>query len=222
MRPALALFRRAPLKHLIPIGLMGLLLPLLGQRLGSLDADAVKVTLATTSGLQWALALSASGLSFLAVGHYDRVLHRALGTGVAPRRAAWAGIKAVALAQTLGLPTVTGALVRWRALPELDLLQTTRLSDFVGLSFFAAWALVTLCMVALFGAGVPLPQWVVLVAFAAFGLTMVLTRIRTGLPPALIPPLDLCGGAQLLLWTLLDTLFAALALWIFLPSGTDL
>ncbi|MCB1329671.1 MAG: hypothetical protein KDK28_09575, partial [Maritimibacter sp.] len=60
------------------------------------------------------------------------------------------GAAAIAVAQTIGMGTLTGALVRWRLLPGLGLAGALRLSVAVSLSFLAAWAVLTaLALVAL-------------------------------------------------------------------------
>ena len=68
---------------------------------------------------QWGGALICTALSFRAIGSYDLLVHSALGTGQSPSIARAAGMKAIAVSQTLGFGTLTSALVRWRCLSDM-------------------------------------------------------------------------------------------------------
>jgi phosphatidylglycerol lysyltransferase len=75
-------------------------------------------------------------------------LHLELRTGIVPRWAAGAGIRAVAVSQALGFGAVAGAVVRWRCLPELWAAEVARLSLLATLAFAAALLLVLSAVVA--------------------------------------------------------------------------
>ena len=70
------------------------LLWLLVSRLGHLDPVAIRDAVHDVALHQWALALVAVAVSFLAVGGQERVLHRHLRTGVTGPQAFCAGIAA--------------------------------------------------------------------------------------------------------------------------------
>ena len=82
-------------------------------------------------------ALLATGCSFWAVGRYDAVEHRILATRTCEKQARRAGIAGIAISQTLGMGVFTGALVRWRMLPDVSPRQATRLPAAVVRSFHA-------------------------------------------------------------------------------------
>ncbi|WP_377504981.1 phosphatidylglycerol lysyltransferase domain-containing protein [Octadecabacter sp. R77987] len=205
------------LGRLLPIAALVVFGVMLAQRMGDIDTGHVWASLQATTPAQWALSGLATFASFCAVGQYDAGVHKLMATGVAPVDARRAGMRAIALGQTLGFGSLTGALVRWRCLPALGLWRTTQISVLVSLSFLAAWAVVAALMVAL--TGLPLPGTMAqtlsgataLIGLAAVATFFMLrkTGARTGLG-------DL--GAMLL-WCLIDTGCAALALYVLLPSG---
>jgi phosphatidylglycerol lysyltransferase len=77
-------------------------------------------------------------ISFWAIGRYDAVAHRHLRSGIAAGPARLSGTIAIALSQTLGLGIFTGALARWRMMPDLGMPTALRLSGFVCLSFMVS------------------------------------------------------------------------------------
>lgn len=99
---------------------------ILADRLQAIEIGAVGPALADLTPAQWIIAVLLTIVSLWAIGQYDVVLHRVMGTGVAPGRARAAGMRATALAQTVGFGSLTGTLVRWRCLPECDLWTVTR------------------------------------------------------------------------------------------------
>ena len=188
------------------------------DRLSGLDHSAIWQGFHAVGLLQWAGALLATGCSFWAVGRYDAVVHRVLATGTCEKQAQRAGIAAIAISQTLGMGVLTGALVRWRMLPDISLWQATRLSAAVALSFLAGWAVVTGVAVALLSPLVPL--WLVVVPLAGAGaliaaslfappLTLFNRRIQWPTLPAILSIIGL---------SVLDTMAAAAALYILLPD----
>ena len=213
----------AVLRHLprlaLTAALSSLFLWLLSQRLAEVDMAAVGQAVAQTSLGSWAAAAVLTAIAYWAVGQYDVLLHRHLSTQVDAPRARMAGMSAIAVSQVLGLGLVTGAVLRWRMLPEHSLWLASRITLAVALSFLAGWAVVTalavlalappqfaplpyqaaaLAVLILFGLGVGLSIWRPLGAvrwpngFVIFGL------------------LGLCA---------IDTLAAAGALYVMLPQG---
>jgi phosphatidylglycerol lysyltransferase len=198
------------------------LLWLLNQRLASLDMAEVMQAFSAVAPAQWILALAATALSFWAVGKYDDSLHRHLNTGTAAKDASRAGMAAIALSQTLGLGVLTGALVRWRMLPKASLLDTTKLSVAVTLSFLFGWSMVT-ALVLLILPAAPL-KMAAMVAVALGGIATLLCLIQ--------PRLTLLGRKvalpniftlwQILVFSFVDTGAAALALWLVCPADLAL
>lgn len=210
-------------RQLLPLLIGGACLWLLAQRLHGFDLAALGLALQRIDPARWGLATLATAASFWAVGRYDLVIHRHLGTACAApacaERASRAGMLSIALAQTLGLGLITGALARWRALPGLALKDCLRISALVAVSFLAGWAVITALAALILPAPVALgPAWL-LPPLLALGLaTLSLLRGR----------LRLWGGRQLslpslpamatVLWlTFLDTAAAGLALFLLMP-----
>ncbi|KAA9009797.1 phosphatidylglycerol lysyltransferase domain-containing protein [Histidinibacterium aquaticum] len=198
------------------------LLWMLARRLDHVDLGEVMAALGRIGPGALLLALAATGASFLCLGAYDATVQAALGTGVPRGRAARAGRRAVAIGQVTGLGTLVGALVRWRALPELSLAASVHVSALVSLSFLAAAAPVTV-MAAL----VWLPDMPLRTPVAVGGaLTLVAVTALPLLAPRrlreLVGGLDHGKGLRLALWATADTAFAALALWACLPAGVEI
>jgi phosphatidylglycerol lysyltransferase len=192
------------------------------DRLSGLDFSIIWGGFHAVGALQWAGALLATGCSFWAVGRYDAVVHRILATGTCEKQARRAGIAGIAISQTLGMGVFTGALVRWRMLPDVSLWQAMRLSAAVALSFLAGWAVVTGVAAALFSP--MLSPWLALVPLAAVGglimaslfappLVLLNRRIQWPTLPAILSIIGL---------SVLDTVAAAAALYILLPDVVGL
>ncbi len=205
-------------RQLAVLALVALGFWVLRERLPQLDMGKVWRTIHQVGALQWIGAAGATIASFWAVGRYDEVVHGLLGTGVAPARARLSGTAAIAVAQFAGFGVLSGALVRWRLLPELSLGQALRLSVAVSLSFLAGWAVVAALAVLLTGLTAfharPLAL-AVLVAGAAACLLLLLAPRGLGRLPSLR------AFGSVLALALVDTFFAALALYLLLPAGAD-
>ncbi|HSG55580.1 MAG TPA: phosphatidylglycerol lysyltransferase domain-containing protein, partial [Paracoccaceae bacterium] len=215
--------RLAVRQALLLLGAAGAVL-LLTDRLGQIDRADIWRALQTVGPLQWLMAMAATGVSFWAVGRYDAVLHRHLATLTPDAQASRAGLAAIAVSQTLGFGVVTGALVRWRMLPEMSLWQATRLTLAVSGSFIAGWSIVTAVAILVFRpptglwfalAWLPLVAILVLITLSLFGLPAVLLRSGVGRAVTL-PSLGTIGLVVLL--SALDTGAAALALYVLLPA----
>lgn len=173
---------------------------------------------------QWLAALCGTLVSYWALGRYDGVAHRHLGTLVDLRRAEGAGAAAIAISQTAGFGLITGALARWRLLPGLSPAQAIRVTLFVALSFMAALAVVTAAAGLLMGG--PLPRWLcalgLLMALAAAAMAFRWPVLHLGGRQLGLPSLAACG--RILGMTLLDTLAAAFAFFALAPPdlGLDL
>ena len=201
-----------PLRHLsklLPVvGLAGCLY-LLSDHLSGFDVSQLGLALGQLTVWQWSIACLLTGVSFAAVGQYDAVIHRVLGTGVAPGRARAAGVRAIALSQTVGFSSLSGGLVRLRCLPELDLWTVSRLSVLVSLSFLASWAVLA--------GGVVLWGHTGPTALIILFLGLIGWRVARFRPDSTLPGLSPAIGPALLLWTTIDTCAAALVLGVLLP-----
>lgn len=195
----------------LTIGLAGLFLTLLVQRFQGVDAGLVLRLLNQVGLLPWLGAGLASWVSFRAVAGYDRGLHRHLATGIAAGRAGRAGFAAIAIGQTVGIGVISGALVRWRMLPDLGLAGALRLSLMVALSFLLAWGAVCAVVLMLFPvAGL---RWI-----APLVLLGLLLASAGGLlwPRPWMP--NLITQGRLLALAAVDCTAAGLALWLLVPG----
>ena len=210
----------APLLRRVAVSavLAGLFVWLLMSRLGEINLAAVGSALSDVQAVQWGLALAATAVSFWAVGHYDAVVHRHFGTGVAGATARRAGVSAIAVSQTLGLGVITGAILRWRMLPGVSLALASKLTVAVAVSFLCGWAVVTAAVILVLP-DAPLKPVAAGVAVAAAGMVVLVLaappRLRRHLP-------NLFTLTRLVVLAAVDTLAAALALYLLLPGDLAL
>jgi phosphatidylglycerol lysyltransferase len=118
---------------------------------------------------------------------------------------------------------LTGALVRWRLLPGLSLVETGKLSLAVALSFFAGLAAVSgLSGLLLTPQFMPATVSIgLLLLFIFVGLlTFLHLEIRILDRHVTLPSLP--AFCKITALTLLDTAAAALALYVLLPTGLDI
>ncbi len=213
--------RKALARQLPALAIVVVLAVLLRHKIADLDVDHIRRALATVEPLQWVMGLGLTAISFWSLGQYDVVVHRLVGRDTDPRRAARSGMAAIALGQTLGMGAVTGSFVRWRLLPGLGLIDATKISAIVSLSFFAAWAVVVAVSILLIGAAVPFAGLLSgLVLLAAFGCVM-LSLVRPG-PTARLPFPPVKAMGLILAFTTIDTFAAAGALWAMMPAEVTL
>ena len=138
--------------------------------------------------IQWALALVFTGISYFAIGRYDRAIHGWIGTGIDPRAAEAGGRTAIAVSQMTGMGLVTGTLMRWYLLPGLSLAKAATVTAVTGATFLAGFV-VTASGIGL-AAGVLSPvlstaAWAILSAAALLVLASVVlprTAFTTYLP----------------------------------------
>lgn len=218
--------------NLLPIAAFAVFGTLFIRHISALDGALIWAALSALAPWQWVVALTFTALSFRAIGTYDVLVHAVLQTGQSPKAARSAGTKAFALSQTLGFGALTGALVRWRCLPDLALGKILRLSAVVSLSFLAALAVVAAIVVPLSGiasglaSGLGTPHTgasnmtVILAGVGAVAALAVLARLafHLGWIPA---PISGASLIALLLATAADTAFAAAALWALWPQAVS-
>lgn len=212
-----------PLRRALPLAIALLILFLARDGLAALDWSEVRATAGAISPGQWILAALATGLSFLALGRYDEVVHAALGTGVDAIRARRSGMAAIAIGQMTGAGLLTGTLTRWRLVPDLTLKDAGRVTLTVTVSFLISWAALTGAATILFWP--PMPGWTLLAgaglgAVSAFlALSVLAPQLRLGAWRLTLPPLAL--SLRILMLSALDTLAAALALYLLLPEAAQ-
>lgn len=177
----------------------------------------------------WLGAVSLTIVSLWAVGRYDGVAHAHFATRIPDHRARWTGTIAVSMAQTLGFGMFTGALARWRMLPDLSIKSAFQISAFVSISFIASWALVTATAMLL----LPAPTWSFWPALTAFicvpfGTWLLFRHPQLhlqSLHPSFanismrLPSLKSAGA--IVICSAMDTIAAAGALYLLLPVNAD-
>lgn len=182
------------------------------------DLAAILAHVSTIALHQWAFGLVGVAMSFVAMAKMEVVVHRVLGTGVRENDAVVASMTAVGTAQMVGFGLLTGTLARWRMLPEAGLWQAAKITALVSVCFMLSLGAVTAIMVLITGAEAPWAR-----SLAALGLIFVAALIAVTLwkPRRILgwhlPPLR--AQAQLLGYTALDTVAAALTLYVLIPKG---
>ncbi len=190
---------------------------LLMQRLQGFSLAELYASLSVVSPWNWVAAVFVTICAFWAVGQYDAVLHRHFATGVDNVRARRAGICAIAVSQTLGLGLVTGAILRWRMLPEQSLAMATRITVGVALSFLAGWAVVTASVLTILPNS-PYQE----VAGLVLGAALFVTLLTFVAPNARFRWPNGFTMVQLVWFCALDTIAAAFSLYIMIPSDAGL
>lgn len=188
--------------------------------LETLDWGQVRLAWQGITAVQWALAIVATGASFASLGQYDVIVHRVLGTGVSARAAQASGAAAVALSQTLGFGLISGTLARWRGLPKQSIVTAGSVTALVSFSFLGAWLMIFALAGILLKTSIPLPALVYqasLFSALCFVLYTAIKRYLTLAGRRLRLP-SLSAICALIFYALLDTGFAAFALWILLPA----
>lgn len=214
-------FRRLLARQMLPLGCAIGIVWLLWGKLGGLDFRHVITSFKTVTPTQWVLAATFAALSFWALGRYDRVVHRLIGSKVRSGPAQLSGVTAIALSQTVGLGMISSALVRWRMLPEISLIRALQISMIVSLSFLSAWAVVAALVTLLVPLAFPGSIWI---AWAVLGGAGVLVAASILRPMALsrlnLPSVKAMGAFVTL--AAIDTAAAGAALWTVLPAECDI
>lgn len=195
------------------LGLRSLLGPLCGLallcvviwRAGDVDWDAVAHSLGRVGPLSVLAAVGLTGLSYLAAGQYDALVHRHLQLPYPARIARRAGMAALAISQTVGLGLVTGTLVRARLLPAIPLGKVTQVTLLVASGFTLSWLILSVTGILAFRG-----DWPMGIGFLAMA-ALVIWRLRQNFPDK--TP-DLVTFAGMFICTGLDCLMAGLALMV--------
>ncbi len=203
------------LRTVLPLAILAATLPPVARHVAESDLASVASAFGAVPPAALLAALAATAASFAAVGRYDAAVHRWLGTGAQPGRAAEVGAASVAVSQTLGFGLVTGALARWRGMPALTLVDAARVTGAVSLTFMAALAVLVLAVSLALGLPADLSAAVLLPGAALLVLAPALSlaphRYR-----AAMPSLGLL--AALLGLAALDVAAAGAAFWVLLPD----
>ena len=191
---------------------------MLANRLADVSLHETGGHVSTLAPGQWLTACLATVASFWAVGRYDAVIHRYLATGARPADARRAGATAIAVSQTLGLGIITGAILRWRMLPDQTLWQAIKITSLVAAFFLCGWAVITaVVLIAL-----PLAPFkpMAIGGLAICAALAVISAVAPKLRRLHWPNLFII--TRLLALTAVDTLTAALALWVLCPTDLGL
>ncbi len=211
------------LRMALPVGVLAVCAAILSREVGPEVWGGTLDHVRGVAPRTWALAALLTGASFWAVGRYDVIAHRHLDTGVPAARAQTSGVASIAVAQTLGFGLITGALARWRLLPQVSLVTALRLSAFVSVSFIVGWAVVTAlaCLVLDGPAWTLAPALITLAAACiAAGIAFRWPHVRLRSRGFAWPSLRAMAG--IMLWTAIDTTCAAAALFVLLPAGAEI
>ena len=198
-------------------GLAGLVaiafLWLLANRLSDMPLHETRGHFIALAPDQWLTAILATAASFWAVGHYDGVIHRYLATGARPVDARRAGATAIAVSQTLGLGVITGAILRWRMLPDQTLWQAAKITTLVAVFFLFGWAVITATVLAILPQAPfkPLAVGVLVICIILILISAIAPRFHRFVWP------NLFVISRLLALAAIDTLTAAVALWVLCP-----
>ena len=205
--------------NIIPLVALVIFGALLSKQIAGLERASLLQAISNMTAGQWMLASVFTVLSFRAVGSYDVLVHRLLGTGAHPTEAKRSGVLAIILAQTLGFGAITGAFVRWRCLPNLGPTVVARLSAVVSISFLASLAVIGGLVIPMSGLMPITPSWLLIgvSAVCALFLTARLAYQQRWIPQ----PLTIALMTSLLGATFFDTIFAAAALWVLWPDPTS-
>jgi len=217
-------------RQLLGLGIVAAFLWALRDKLAQLDGAAILTALGQVQPLSWAIAVLATVASFAALAQYDALIHRALATGTAPRFARRAGWTAIAVSQTIGFGLVSGAMIRWRMLPDTSLVQASKITATVAATFLTGWSVLTAAVLLVSPIHNPHLPVLAVQGLAVLGLVLggSLALVALVMPEGLrlgrlslrLPPLAVMG--RILLLAGLDTAFAAAALWALLPQEAAL
>lgn len=186
---------------------------LLANRLSDMPLQETRLHLFAVAPSQWLAALLATAASFWAVGRYDGVIHRYLSTGARPADARRAGATAIAVSQTLGLGVITGAILRWRMLPDQTLWQAAKITTLVAVFFLFGWAVITAIVLAVLPLAPfkPLALCVLFICTILIVVSIIAPRFHRRRWP------NFFVISRLLALAAMDTLTAAIALWVLCP-----
>lgn len=212
---------RATVQKLLPFAVLAACAIVLWPQLAALDAQELATHWRAISPSQWIAAIALTALSFLAVGQYDVLAHRQLGTGLAPSAARRCGMITIAISQTTGFGILVATLARWRLLSGFGPAVAAQVTGFVSALFLAALAGVgaLACLLLPTPAGFVWPCIAILAVLSGlicFALWM--PRISWRGHMFDLPSLRAMAAASAS--ASVDILAAGLAIYVLFPSGT--
>lgn len=199
------------LTRMLPPLVLLVCLWLLSGRLSTLAGPALWQAMSAVPVRDICVAIGFTALGFLAIARFEATVRRIVGMDAQVRQGARAGVAAVAVSQAVGFGILTGAVARWRALPDLGLAGATALSAAVSIGFVTALIIVTTLVLLVAQGGAP----GLLIALVALTFA-VLLRLRPG---ARVPGLAPVRGLGVLLWTAVDVACGAVVLAVLLPGA---
>lgn len=224
-------------RFVVPLGRVALcaavlvpVLYLLGNHLGEMDRAEVAASLQRIPLAAIAISVLLTAISLLAAAQYDDVALRQLGFAIPQRRARQGGFVAIGLSQTLGMGLLTGTVVRWRLYRDqgIGLPQAGLISGMVAAGFMGGFAVVLAAIAMVDPMGlVNLTEWSpatirtlaagVLLASLGVAVASLLQprltfgRFSIGVPRFRVLRMQIALAA-------VDTIPAALALWVLIPA----
>ncbi len=215
------------------IGCALIILPifyLLRQHLAEMDAAQLAVSLRSIPLQSLAIAGFFTFISLMAVARYDVLASRQLGLNLPDKTATHGGFVAVSLGQTLGFGLIVGAICRWRLYRGhgVSVAQAGLMSGIVTIGFLAGFAVVLSVAVLI------APEGLMTVTGLSAGALRSVACLGLGVTAAvliasILKPVVQVGGRQItmpkvrvlraqIILAALDTIPAAVALWVLIPS----
>jgi phosphatidylglycerol lysyltransferase len=206
-------------KAMLPLFIGAGCLWLLKDRLTAQTLASIVPTLKSLPAEQWIFGLLATCISFWALGRYDMVIHRHFNTGCPAHRASVVGAASIAVGQVVGMGVLTGALVRWRMLPEISFARASKIALTVALSFFMGLGF-TVSVVSLVFSVPYVPGYIAYASIFLFVIIILSSLFNPFRNSALsrFRFLSLPAVSGILVWTLIDTTAAAFALYALMPE----
>lgn len=191
------------------------------EQFTNIDVANLKADVSAYGWKTWAVASVFTWISFAAVSGYDPIIGKALGLAIPQRRAASMSWKATAISQIVGFGLITGTLVRWLDLSanphktsQNTALTAFKLTFSVSIGFLASWAIVTAATASILFLS---PLQILAAGSSVLLLVTCFKKIvRVMVQTTSAYHNDAIAFVAL---TLIDTLFAALVIYVFLPTG---
>lgn len=201
---------------LLPLGFFAICAAVMWPKVIEMDFATIWVALSQVGVDAWCISAIATWLSLRAVGRYDAIWHDILRSDVPAHHAARAGVRAIAISQTLGFGAVTGSLIRWRCLPQLTFVQVSQISAAVSVTFMACWGIYAVGAACWLGTRIAFsPMYIAVIVLVSFSMLIVAVS-RGG---RFVPQMKTVQLWRLFGFTGIDILFAATALYVVLPPG---
>ncbi len=205
------------LRRTAPLALGTIFIWLLWSFAKDLDWHAVHTSFDAIPRWRWMAATVATLISFWAVAQYDVIAHRHFRTGISGDAARRAGGAAIAVGQTTGFGPLVGGTIRWRLMPAIGHKTAAKITGFVTLGFFTAWAILTTSVAVpiLVGALWLVPILLPIVGGIVAAALLLYPKHKLFRLTFTVPSLP--AMAQMTVLAGCDLVFAGLALYLLLP-----